>query len=137
MREHLSKGLGFSKEDRDINVRRIGYVVGLVAKFEGVAVVAAISPYQAIRDELKQKIGNFIEVFLDVPLEVCESRDVKGLYAKARSGAIGQFTGVTDPYEPPLHPDVVLKTHQETLRQSVDKIILFLVNKGYLEAHQS
>ena len=126
VRENLSQGLSFSREDRDINVRRIGYVANLVVKFGGVAIVAAISPYDAIRQEIKKKIGNFIEIYLDVPVEVCEQRDVKGLYAKARRGEIANFTGVSDPYEPPKNPEVSIQTHQETIKDSLAKILIYI-----------
>ena len=115
IRTHLSKGLGFSKEDRDTNIRRVGYVAGLVAQHGGTTLCSVISPYRAIRDEArKASKGNFVEVFCDTPIDVCEKRDVKGLYAKARAGR-GQpmgFTGVDDPYEPPLNPEVTLDTEQ-------------------------
>ena len=104
MREHLSKGLGFSKEDRDTNIRRIGWVAKVLARNGVVAVTAAISPYRELRDEMRSWIDNFIEIYIATPFEVCEDRDVKGLYAKARAGDIPQFTGLNDPYEPPLEP---------------------------------
>ena len=106
VREHLSKGLGFSKEDRDTNIRRIGFVASLLARNGVVAVTAAISPYRAVRDEVRGWIDNFVEVHVATSLEDCEARDVKGLYAKARAGEIPEFTGVSDPYEPPLDPEI-------------------------------
>ncbi len=115
IRTHLSKGLGFSKEDRDTNIRRVGYVAGLIAQHGGTCLCAVISPYRAIRDEARKlSKGNFIEVYCSTPIEVCEKRDVKGMYAKARAAvADGKpmgFTGVDDPYEPPLEPEVTLDT---------------------------
>lgn len=115
VRTHLSKGLGFSREDRDTNVLRIGFVAGEVVRHGGVAVVAAISPYRATRDAVRRMIeaivpGSFIEVFVDTPIAECERRDVKGLYARARRGEITGFTGIDDPYEPPLRPEVTLDT---------------------------
>ena len=102
MREHLSKGLGFSKEDRDTNIRRIGWVAAVLARNGVVSVTAAISPYRAVRDEVRGWIDNFVEIHVATTLEECEARDVKGLYAKARAGEIPEFTGVSDPYEPPV-----------------------------------
>ncbi len=112
VRTHLSKGLGFSKEDRDINIRRIGFVAAELVRHGGVAICAAVSPYRATRNDVRNMVGNdnYIEVFVDTPLEVCEERDVKGLYAKARRGEIKGFTGIDDPYEPPLHAEIVLDT---------------------------
>jgi len=104
VRRHLSRGLGFSKEDRDENIRRIGYVAGLLTRHGVVVLVSAISPYRAVRDEVRQSIGNFVEIYVNAPLAICELRDVKGLYGKARRGELAGFTGVDDPYEPPLDP---------------------------------
>ncbi len=101
VRENLSKGLGFSKEDRDINIRRIGFVCELLSRNGVIAIVAAISPYRAVREEIRSRIGNFVEVYVECPLEVVSDRDVKGLYKKAFAGEMPQFTGVSDPYEPP------------------------------------
>ena len=132
VRTHLSKGLGFSKEDRDTNIRRIGYVAHLLQR-NGVAVVcSAISPYREIRDENRAMIGDFVEVFANCPLEVLEERDVKGLYAKARAGEVKNMTGVADPYEPPVNPEVVVETSKETVKESTDKIIAKLEELGYL-----
>lgn len=133
VRENLSQGLSFSQADRDINIRRIGYVANLVVEFGGVAIVAAISPYRAIREEVRQKIGDFIEVYLDVPLEVCEQRDVKGLYAKARAGDLKHFTGVSDPYEAPTKPEISIKTHQETLKHCINSIISYIEKNSLLK----
>lgn len=123
MRTHLSKELGFSKEDRDTNVRRIGFVASLLSRNGVVAIVSAISPYRAVRDEIRSMTENFIEVYVKASLEVCEARDVKGLYAKARSGEIKNFTGIDDPYEEPLAPEVVCCTTEESIEESVAKII--------------
>ncbi|MEL6351177.1 MAG: adenylyl-sulfate kinase [Cyanobacteria bacterium J06627_28] len=132
VRTNLTKGLGFSKEDRDTNVRRIGFVCDLLTRNGVLVLVAAISPYRAIREEIREKIGDFVEVYVSAPVEVCEERDVKGLYAKARSGEIKQFTGISDPYEAPTNPEVNCETHKETLDESVDKVIAKLEEMGYL-----
>ncbi|MEL6469018.1 MAG: adenylyl-sulfate kinase [Cyanobacteria bacterium J06614_10] len=134
VRTNLTKGLGFSKEDRDTNVRRIGFVCDLLTRNGVIVLVAAISPYKAIREEVRDRIGDFIEVYVSAPVEVCEARDVKGLYAKARSGEIKQFTGISDPYEPPTNPEVNCETHKETLDESVDKVIAKMEEMGYLPA---
>ncbi|RMH53887.1 MAG: adenylyl-sulfate kinase [Deinococcus-Thermus bacterium] len=122
VREHLSKGLGFSREDRDTNVRRIGYVANLLAKHGVIVLVSAISPYRATREEVLAQAPRKLEVFVDAPLEVVARRDVKGLYARALRGEIPQFTGVSDPYEPPLHPDLHLRTDQETLPECLKRL---------------
>jgi adenylyl-sulfate kinase len=132
VREHLSKGLGFSKEDRDTNIRRIGFVASLLARNGVVTITAAISPYRAVRDEVRGWIENFVEVFVDTPLDVCEERDVKGLYARARVGDIPVFTGVSDPYEPPLHPEVTLHTEGKKARDSAREVIAYLEGRGLL-----
>jgi adenylyl-sulfate kinase len=133
VRENLSKGLTFSKEDRDVNVRRIAFVANLLARNGVCAITAAISPYRAVREECRAKSQvPFIEVFVDAPLAVTEQRDVKGLYAKARSGQIPHFTGVTDPYEPPNAPEVVVKTGEESLEQSAARVIAYLRERGLL-----
>jgi adenylylsulfate kinase len=126
VRENLSRGLGFSKEDRDTNIRRIGYVAGLLARNGVVAVTAAISPYRNIRDEMRAQIEHFVEVFVDTPIKVCEERDVKGLYEKARAGDIPQFTGVSDPYEPPLAPEVRVVTHDRDVAASAAQVLSYL-----------
>jgi adenylylsulfate kinase len=136
VRTNLSKGLGFSKEDRDINIRRIGFVANLLSRNGVVAITAAISPYRAIRDEIRQMTENFMEVHVNAPLEVCEARDVKGLYAKARAGEIKQFTGIDDPYEEPLNPEVICYTAEETIQQSVEKIVTDLERSGYIPVRQ-
>jgi adenylyl-sulfate kinase len=130
VRTHLSKGLGFSKEDRDTNVRRIGFVAELLSRHGAIAIVAAISPYRAVRDEVRSRIPNFVEVYVECPLEVLAERDVKGLYKRALAGEIASFTGVSDPYEPPLHPDVVVDSSRETPAQSAAKIWATLEHKG-------
>lgn len=127
VRTHLSKGLGFSKEDRDTNIRRIGWVCEVLSRNGVCAISAAISPYRAIRDELRGKIENFIEIYMEVSLEKLIERDVKGLYKKAIAGEIKNFTGVDDPYEPPLHPEVTcFSDGRETPQQSAAKIIAYL-----------
>lgn len=126
VRTNLSKGLGFSKEDRDTNIRRIGFVCQLLTRNNVIAIAAAISPYRAIRDEVREKVGNFLEVFVKCPIEVCMNRDVKGLYKKALSGEVSNFTGVSDPYEEPLKPEIILETDKETPDESVRKIITAL-----------
>jgi adenylylsulfate kinase len=132
VRTHLSKGLGFSKADRDTNIRRIGWVARTLAKHGCVTVCAAISPYREIRDEVRRDSPRFVEVFVDAPLAVCESRDVKGLYKKARSGEIKEFTGISDPYEAPLRAEVVCHTDVETVSQSAEKILRKCEELGYL-----
>ncbi|MFM1842497.1 MAG: adenylylsulfate 3-phosphotransferase [Cyanobacteriota bacterium] len=133
VRTNLTKGLGFSKEDRDTNIRRIGFVAHLLTRHGVIVLVSAISPYRAIREEVKQTIGDFLEVFVNAPLNVCEGRDVKGLYAKARNGEIKGFTGIDDPYEPPSNPEVECRTDLEELDESVNKIWQKLVELGYIE----
>jgi len=133
VRTHLSKGLGFSKEDRDTNILRIGWVCEVLTRNNVVAIAAAISPYRDIRDKVRAMVGaSFIEVHAATPLEVCEQRDVKGLYKKARAGELKQFTGIDDPYEAPLKAEVVCETHKETLDQSVETILKALTAKGVL-----
>ncbi|MCU1671597.1 MAG: adenylylsulfate kinase [Blastococcus sp.] len=125
VRTHLSSELTFSREHRDLNIRRIGWVAGEVVKHGGTVVVAAIAPYEAAREEaraLVEKQGRFVLVHVSTPLEVCEQRDVKGLYAKARAGEIGEFTGVSDPYEPPARAEVVIDTSVTPLAESVARI---------------
>jgi sulfate adenylyltransferase/3'-phosphoadenosine 5'-phosphosulfate synthase len=133
VRTHLSKGLGFSKEDRDTNIRRIGYVARLVARSGGVAITAAISPYREVRDEVRAETPGFVEVFAQCPLDTLVERDVKGLYKKAIAGEIKNFTGVSDPYEEPLHPEVVCDTSRESLQQSLAKVIDALARLGHLD----
>jgi len=137
VRTNLSKGLGFSKEDRDTNIRRIAFVCDLLTR-NGVGVIsAAISPYRDVRDESLGIIGDYIEVYVKCPLDELVNRDVKGLYAKALRGEIENFTGVSDPYEEPINPDVLVETDKETVEQSVDKILAALQQKGYLLSGRS
>jgi len=132
VRTHLSRGLGFSKEDRDTNIRRIGYVARLVARSGGIAITAAISPYRAVRDEVRAETPNFVEVFVRAPLDTLVERDVKGLYRRALAGEIANFTGVSDPYEEPLHPEVLCDTSRETVAESVAKVVARLERRGLL-----
>jgi adenylylsulfate kinase len=132
VRTNLSKGLSFSRDDRNINVLRIGFVANLLARNGVAVIVSAISPYKEARDQVRRRIIDFVEVFVDVPLEVAAERDVKGLYKKAFAGEIDHFTGVSDPYEPPVAPDLVLKTDEETPEESARKVIEKLEFFGYL-----
>jgi adenylylsulfate kinase len=134
VRTNLTKGLGFSKEDRDENIRRIGFVSHLLTRNGVIVLVSAISPYREIREEVRDRVGDFMEVFVDAPLQVCEDRDVKGLYKRARAGEIKGFTGIDDPYEAPHNPEVHCQTHQETLEESVNKVLAQLETLGYVEA---
>jgi sulfate adenylyltransferase len=134
VRTHLSKGLGFSKEDRDTNILRIGFVAGEVVRHAGVVICAAISPYIAIRNEARRMVGEdqFIEIFVNTPIDVCASRDIKGLYAKAFRGEIKGFTGVDDPYEAPVNPEITLSTVGVTPEENARIIIKYLEDKGFL-----
>lgn len=132
VRENLTKGLGFSKADRDENIRRIGFVAHLLTRNGVIAIVSAISPYREIREEVRKRVGNFVEVFVNAPLEVCESRDVKGLYKRARAGEIKSFTGIDDPYEAPNNPEIECRTDLEELDESVTKVLDKLKELGYL-----
>ena len=134
VRTHLSKGLGFSKEDRDANIRRIGYVASLLSRNGVIAITAAISPYRNIRDEAREMNDNFIEVYAKCPLEVVEKRDVKGLYKKARAGEIPQFTGISDPYEEPLNPEIIVETNNGTPESGASKILTWLKENSFIEA---
>jgi len=136
VRTNLSKGLSFSREDRDTNVRRVGYVANLLSRNGVIAIVSMISPYRAVRDDLRQTTENFVEIYVNAPLAVCEARDVKGLYAKARSGQIKAFTGIDDPYEEPLNPHITCYTVEETIDQSVAKIITWLTHCGVIQPRQ-
>lgn len=123
VRTHLTRGLGFSRADREENVRRIGFVAHLLSRNGVVAVASVISPYRAVRDELRElHAGRFFEVYVATPVEVCTERDVKGLYARQRAGELTGLTGVDDPYEPPLQPDAVIHTESQTLEQSVETL---------------
>jgi adenylylsulfate kinase len=132
VRTNLSKGLSFSRDDRNINVLRIGFVANLLTRNGVGVIVSAISPYKEARDQVRRRIVDFVEVFVDAPLEVCAERDVKGLYKKAFAGEIEGFTGVSDPYEPPNAPDLVLKTDEEMPEESARKVIEKLEFFGYL-----
>ena len=132
IRQNLTKGLGFSKEDRDENIRRIGFVSHLLTRNGVIVLVSAISPYRAVRDEVRERIGSFLEVYVNAPLEVCEDRDVKGLYERARAGEIKGFTGIDDPYEEPLNPELECRTDKETLEESVEKVIAKLKELEYI-----
>ena len=132
VRENLSKGLGFSKEDRDTNIRRIGFVCELLSRNGVIAIVAAISPYRSVREELRARIQNFIEIYVECPLDVVAGRDVKGLYKKAAAGEIPQFTGISDPYEPPLDPEVVLHSAAETPDESASRVWATLESLGLI-----
>jgi adenylylsulfate kinase len=132
VRRNLSQGLGFSRADRDTNIRRIGYVAGLLTRHGVVVLVAAISPYRAVRDEVRRDIGRFVEVFVQASLEACTRRDVKGLYAKALSGELPAFTGVSDPYEEPLSPDVVIDTERESVDGAAARLVAELRALGHL-----
>ena len=132
VRTHLSKGLGFSKDDRDVNIRRIGYVAAEIVRHGGIVICAAVSPYRATRNDVRSLVakGHYVEVFVDTPLDVCESRDVKGMYAKARRGEIKDFTGIDDPYEAPLNPELMLDTVAHSPEQNARLILDYLMAKG-------
>jgi len=134
VRTHLSKGLGFSKEDRDINIRRIGFVAAEIVRHGGIAVCAAVSPYRATRNDVRNMVGSdrFIEVFVDTPLEVCELRDTKGIYAQARRGEIKNFTGIDDPYETPLNPEISLDTSTQSVEANARLILDSLFDRGFV-----
>lgn len=137
VRTHLSAGLGFSREDRDTNVRRVGYVAAEVVRHGGLVVAALVSPYRETRSEVRAMIaaagGAFVEVFVDTPLAVVEARDVKGWYAKARSGEVREFTGLDDPYEPPLAPELTLRTTDTTPGANAQRVITYLEEQGLLD----
>jgi adenylyl-sulfate kinase len=137
VRTHLSKGLGFSKEDRDENIRRIGFVCELLSRNGVIAIAAAISPYRAVRDEVRARIPNFVEIHVHCPVEVLAERDVKGLYKRALAGEIAHFTGISDPYEPPLSPEVTVNSSAETPEQSVGKIWATLERLGLVSFDRS
>ncbi|MCA9422805.1 MAG: adenylyl-sulfate kinase [Nitrospirales bacterium] len=133
VRKRLTKGLDFSRDGRNENVRRIAYVANLISRVGGVAITAAISPYAALRADARKEISNFIEVYVNCPLEVCIERDVKGHYAKAKRGEIQNFTGISDPYEPPTKPEVVVQTNVESPDESIKKIVEYLAKSRYIE----
>jgi adenylyl-sulfate kinase len=135
IRTNLSKGLGFSKEDRDTNIRRIGFVCNLLSRNNVVAIAAAISPYREVRDEVRRSIGSFVEVYVKCPIAVLSERDVKGLYKKALAGEVKNFTGVDDPYEEPLSPEVIVETDKQRPQESASHIVarleaMGLINQG-------
>jgi len=137
IRTNLSKGLGFSKEDRDENIRRVGFVCDLLSRNGVIAIAACISPYRDIREENRARVEGdgaaFVEVFCRCPLETLIERDIKGLYRKALAGEIKNFTGVSDPYEEPAHPEVVVETDRETEQESLQKILNYLIQRGLLD----
>ena len=138
VRENLSKGLGFSKEDRDTNIRRIAFVADLLSRNGVPVITAAISPYKEIRDEARELMGDrFIEVYIEASVDACAERDVKGLYAKAFSGEIKEFTGVSDPYEAPENPEVICHTEDETPQESAQKLIDYLEERGLIPAGEA
>jgi len=136
VRTNLSKGLGFSKEDRDTNILRVGFVANLMSRNGLAACCACISPYKAIRDAVRKQVegdgGRFIEIFMDTPIEECMKRDIKGLYKKALAGEIKQFTGVDDPYEAPENPEVVLETCEATPEESAEQLLAYLEKEGLI-----
>lgn len=136
VRTHLSKGLGFSREDRDTNIKRIAFVCGLLTRNGVICISAAISPYREARQWARQEIGNFVEVYVKCPIEVCRERDVKGLYKLVDEGKIKGFTGVDDPYEEPEHPELVVETNKETVEETIERIFAKLVELGYLEPEE-
>src|SRR5437763_3557163 len=137
VRTHLSKGLGFSREDRDTNIRRIAFVCNLLSRNGVICISAAIAPYSEARAWARREIGNFVEVYVKCPIDVCRQRDVKGLYKLADEGKIKGFTGVDDPYEEPDHPELVVETDKETVEESVSRIISKLEELGYLESEEA
>jgi len=136
VRTHLSKGLGFSREDRDTNIKRIAFVCSLLTRNGVVCISAAIAPYREARDWAREQIGNFVEVYVNCPIEVCRQRDVKGLYKLVDEGKLKGFTGVDDPYEEPEHPELVIETDKETIEESVSRIFAKLEELGYLEPEE-
>ncbi|MCF7861788.1 adenylyl-sulfate kinase [Candidatus Woesearchaeota archaeon] len=126
VREHLTRDLGFSKEDRDENIRRIAFVAKLLSRNKVGIIASFISPYEDIRKEVRDSVTNFIEIYVNAPLEVCEARDVKGLYKKARAGEIKNFTGISDPYEEPKNPEIELKTDKSSIEECVKQVIHYL-----------
>jgi adenylyl-sulfate kinase len=132
VRRELWPELSFSREDRDTNVRRVGYIAELLSRHGVATLVALVSPYRDVRDEQRRRIERFVEVFVDCPLEVCVARDVKGLYAAQRAGSISGVTGVDDPYEPPLSPEVVVHSSRESVEASAARVLSYLDGQGYL-----
>src|SRR6266496_6328034 len=136
VRTHLSKGLGFSREDRDTNIKRIGFVCNLLTRNGVICISAAIAPYREARDWARKEIGNFVEVYVKCPIDVCRQRDVKGLYKLVDEGKIKGFTGVDDPYEEPGYPELVIETDKETIEESIGRIFAKLLELGYLETEE-
>ena len=136
VRTHLSKGLGFSREDRDTIIKRFAFVCGLLTRNGVICISAAIAPYREAREWARQQIGNFVEVYVKCPIEVCRQRDVKGLYKLVDEGKIKGFTGVDDPYEEPEHPELLVETDKETIEESVSRIFAKLEELGYLEPEE-
>src|SRR5579872_6805241 len=136
VRTHLSKGLGFSREDRDTNIKRIAFVCGLLTRNGVVCISAAIAPYREAREWARKEIGNFVEVYVKCPIDVCRQRDVKGLYKLVDEGKIKGFTGIDDPYEEPEHPELIVETDKETVEESVSHILAKLEELGYLEPEE-
>jgi len=132
VRTHLSKGLGFSREDRDTNIKRIAFVCNLLSRNGVICISAAIAPYREAREWAREHIGNFVEIYVKCPLDVCRARDVKGLYKLVDEGKIKNFTGVDDPYEEPEHPELVVETDKETIEESISRIFAKLEELGYL-----
>jgi adenylylsulfate kinase len=137
VRTHLSKGLGFSREDRDTNIKRIAFVCSLLTRNGVICISAAIAPYREAREWARQQIGNFVEVYAKCPIEICQQRDVKGLYKLVEDGKLKNFTGVDDPYEEPEHPELVIETDKETIEESVERIFAKLIELGYLSAEET
>jgi adenylylsulfate kinase len=136
VRTHLSKGLGFSREDRDTNIKRIAFVCSLLSRNGVICISAAIAPYREARQWAREQMGNFVEVYVKCPIEVCRQRDVKGLYKLVDEGKIKGFTGVDDPYEEPEYPELVIETDKETIEESVGRIFAKLLELGYLEPEE-
>ena len=134
VRTHLSKGLGFSREDRNTNIQRIAFVCNLLTRNGIIAIAAAISPYREAREWAREEIGNFVEVYTRCPIEVCRQRDIKGLYKLADEGKLKGFTGIDDPYEEPVHPELVIETNKETIEESVSRIFAKLEEMKFLES---
>jgi sulfate adenylyltransferase len=136
VRTHLSKGLGFSREDRDLNIQRVAFVASEIVRHRGVVITATISPYRSTRNDIRNKMeqGHFIEVFMDTPLEICEQRDVKGFYAKARRGELKNFTGIDDPYEPPLYPEIRLSSVEYSPEENARQVLDYLIEGGFVGA---
>lgn len=132
MRQNLTKELGFSKQDRDMNIRRIGFTAHLLTRNGLIVLVSAISPYRQVREEVRQRIGSFVEVYVNTPIEVCERWDVKGLYKKAKAGEIRNFTGISDPYQSPINPEIECRPDLEPVEQNVAKVVTHLEQLGYL-----